>query len=542
MNEEDIEQLRSERARLEMALQLQRAADETIERAMRDRLNLSAVLEEMFQLLAGHLGASYGWVRTFDDTLELRDFQWQADPSARTPIWTSILLESLVQLPGEIFRGVVDDRRTVAMRLEVAGIDFGLAAVMWEGPLEPEDATLNDDLAGLFEGWCEVLDNHLAAHAEARRKQQILGKLSEALRNPILDEGLADALRVLADYVQLTGLAVIYNPDGRPDSTHVQYVVLDSEGETSTDPEFNATTRHLAEHGLAALHGDVEGLRHSLGEGRGFDDVLVSGLTEGAVVGRIVAAVEQRELSTHDHELFVRFSDNLRQRLVDFNREYQRLAHSFSDSDVHRLLHEQDYRQRLTPREENVAALYTDIAGFTRISEQVLKEPTLIGKLVDLWGDEVVRIIWEEGGTFDKMVGDCVIGLFGPPFFEIEAKAGCEAAIRAAKRIEEFTRELHAHESLPELAAMKGELGVATGINYCSMFVGRFGPDEDYTGFSSGMNNTARLQGVAIRGEILVMDSVVEELGGVDAEWREAKVKNVEAPLRFKAIPVDDGE
>ena len=50
----------------------------------------------------------------------------------------------------------------------------------------------------------------------------------------------------------------------------------------------------------------------------------------------------------------------------------------------------------------------------------------------------------------------------------------------------------------PACAPMKAAgvpLGVATGLNDCPASVGVFGPDRDYTAFSSGMNNTARLQG-----------------------------------------------
>ncbi|MEO1173684.1 MAG: adenylate/guanylate cyclase domain-containing protein, partial [Myxococcota bacterium] len=397
-----------------------------------------------------------------------------------------------------------------------------------------------DEVAGMFEIWCEVLDNHLGAHAEARRKQQVLSELSEALRNPILHEGVLKATEVLRRHIDLKTLALTYSPDGRPTSVNTAFVYLSEDGDIHGQAGDDDVSRYLAEHGIEVLHGEVGELRALLGEAGGFDNVLVNGLTQATVVGRLVVAVEGSELSTHDRELFERFADYLRQRLIDFNREYQRLAYAFPPEAVTRLLNEPDYERRLMPTEQSVAVLYTDIAGFTRISEQVLKEPALIGKLVDLWGDAVVRILWKHGGVFDKMVGDCVIGLWGPPFFDLSPEQNCARALRAAAEIEEFTRELHAHQALPELAVMKGELGVATGVNYCPMFVGRFGPDEDFTGFSSGMNNTARLQGVANRGEILCMDTVVDILDADNEftfdEWRDARVKNVADPIRFKGL------
>ena len=85
---------------------------------------------------------------------------------------------------------------------------------------------------------------------------------------------------------------------------------------------------------------------------------------------------------------------------------------------------------------------------------------------------------------------------------------------------------------------MDPPIGVATGLNFCPLFVGTFGPDENYTGFSSGMNNTARLQGVAERDEIFCMDSFVTALGDPErfGPERHATVKNVAEPLAFHEL------
>ena len=68
--------------------------------------------------------------------------------------------------------------------------------------------------------------------------------------------------------------------------------------------------------------------------------------------------------------------------------------------------------------------------------------------------------------------------------------------------------------------------------------VGCFGPNEDYTGFSAGMNNTARLQGLAGRDEILCMEGFVEVYAD-DAAFGErcsAEVKNVAEPLAYRQL------
>jgi class 3 adenylate cyclase len=70
--------------------------------------------------------------------------------------------------------------------------------------------------------------------------------------------------------------------------------------------------------------------------------------------------------------------------------------------------------------------------------------------------------------------------------------------------------------------------------------VGTFGPNENFTGFSSGMNNTARLQGCATKGEILVMAEAIARLPKGNkftfGDERTAQVKNVADPLRFRLL------
>jgi class 3 adenylate cyclase len=81
---------------------------------------------------------------------------------------------------------------------------------------------------------------------------------------------------------------------------------------------------------------------------------------------------------------------------------------------------------------------------------------------------------------------------------------------------------------------------VAVGLNYAPLFVGRIGPNNDYTGFSSGMNNTARLQGVAKGGQILAMSQMAEILARAAGFQLGASgsmpVKNVKDPLTYQEV------
>jgi class 3 adenylate cyclase len=284
------------------------------------------------------------------------------------------------------------------------------------------------------------------------------------------------------------------------------------------------------------LSGGSRDLLERFGITRFREEVMIHGVRDARVVGKLVVTSARGEFNAYDRELLEVFADFLRQRVVDFNKEWKALSLSFPPSVVNRLLGEEGYaKKHLSPRVAEVAILYADISGFSRVSEQVLREPALIGKLIDVWGAEVMRILWDTGGVFDKMVGDCIIAFFGPPFNEMTPRDASRRALSAAIKIREFTRTLNDGTLIPELKGVTPPVGVATGLNYCPLCVGFFGPDEDYTGFSSGMNSTARLQGVATRDEILCMDTVVAALGedGFSDELT-AKVKNVGEPLRYR--------
>jgi hypothetical protein len=98
-----------------------------------------------------------------------------------------------------------------------------------------------------------------------------------------------------------------------------------------------------------------------------------------------------------------------------------------------------------------------------------------------------VRILHRHGGVFDKMVGDCVIGLFGPPFFRDTTGARAVNTIKAAIEIQAFTKDtMSAHPEmsrLSEILQVPG-LGVAIGVNLAVSYCGLFGPNRNYTSFS----------------------------------------------------------
>jgi class 3 adenylate cyclase len=128
----------------------------------------------------------------------------------------------------------------------------------------------------------------------------------------------------------------------------------------------------------------------------------------------------------------------------------------------------------------------------------VLSGPDEVGALIDYWLSDVVNIVFRYGDVFDKMVGDCVIGIFGTPFNDFDATECAAHAIQAAFEIREYTAKLTGIaplDTIRESAVVPG-LGVATGVNFGRAMVGTFGHNHAFAAFGREMNNTARLQGL----------------------------------------------
>jgi adenylate cyclase len=518
------------------ALRFTTMLDEILEDCLQQRRTVPDMLRLVLPVLIEQTGAKGAFVRTFGDDLALSTFCWPEgfEFPALGQVLERTAAPTREELDLEVPGGLV-----VARPLDVAGEWFGHAGLVVDeaSPAVRDPARLR----ALLTVFCEQIDNLLFAVRAAREKHRLTMQLGESLRHRVLGEGLRQAVKVLSAAVPLRRLLLVcVAEEGRSSNLHVQVfeqgaVMVDTMG---GQPRHREEAEILKEARSYLDEGDPTLLRRFEFEGA-LEDVLINGITQASLVGKLVATARNGTFNTYDRELLALFASYIRERVVDFNKEWRTLAVSFPPRDVTRLLQVDNYARRyLEPREAEVAILYADIAGFTRLSEEVLQSPARVAELVEVWSRDAVGLVWEHGGVFDKMVGDCIIAHFGPPFYENKPGQRLAAAIRCAEAIRDMTRRLPERPSLEMLRA--SPIGVATGLNLCPLFVGRFGPNDSFTGFSRGMNNTARLQGCATRDEILVMADAIPALGEGSGfafgPERSAKVKNVADPLRFRAL------
>ncbi len=493
---------------------------------------LRTLLPDVVTRLEAH-GAHGAFVETYAEDLALRLFSF--GPNAEPLAWPGQqeVFAQTSETRREKVDAIVGGSRVVAQHLDVAGEWFGRAGLLCaphaETPL----------LADALEALCEVLDNYLFTIKAAREKHDVMMRLGRALRHRVLGEGVKDAVKVLAEAIPLERIVLVYvAAEGASHTLHVQ---------TFRGATLEVDTLSAQGHSLAPLRamgrdyltGRNTDLLDHLDVKDAAEEVLINGITKSVIVGKVVVTSKAPPFNTYDRELLSAFAGFIRQRIVDFNKEWRSLALAFRPDDVGRLLQHDDYEKRfLAPREETVGVLYVDISGFTKVSETLLKTPANVAELVEAWSRDAVDIVWSHGGVFDKMVGDCIIALFGPPFYEEAPGQRLARAIQCAIDVRAMTTKLP--ERAPFAVLRESGLAVSTGVHLAPLFVGQFGPNSNFTGFSSGMNNTARLQGCASRNEILVMEEAVAALPGghpyVFGETRAMPVKNVAEPLRFRAL------
>lgn len=149
------------------------------------------------------------------------------------------------------------------------------------------------------------------------------------------------------------------------------------------------------------------------------------------------------------------------------------------------------------PREAIVTVMFTDIAGFTTLSEQM--DATTTARVLNHHFALLCGAVDAQGGTVDKFLGDGMMAFFGAPD---RLKGHAAAAVRAAAAIRD------ALEDDNRLAVAEGRplLRIRIGIHTGSAIVGNIGAADrvNYTIVGDTVNISQRLQDI---GKLLAPDA-----------------------------------
>ena len=133
--------------------------------------------------------------------------------------------------------------------------------------------------------------------------------------------------------------------------------------------------------------------------------------------------------------------------------------------------------------------LFSDIRGFTKISEQYKDDPEALTQLINELLTVLSNAILEHGGTIDKYMGDCIMAFWNAPTDQADHR---QLAIQAAHSMNEALDEFNLNTE----GSLDFKLEIGIGINSGNCIVGNMGSDKrfDYTVLGDAVNLASRLE------------------------------------------------
>jgi adenylate cyclase len=153
---------------------------------------------------------------------------------------------------------------------------------------------------------------------------------------------------------------------------------------------------------------------------------------------------------------------------------------------IRRLLENPDL---VKPRKTEITVMFSDIRGFTTISERL--DAQELALFLNSYLSDMTRIVFETRGTLDKYIGDAVMAFWGAPYADTEhALQACTAAIEMMKRVRILQKQWTAEG--------KPALDIGIGLNSGAASVGNMGSAlrYGYTALGDSVNLSSRLEGL----------------------------------------------
>jgi adenylate cyclase len=146
--------------------------------------------------------------------------------------------------------------------------------------------------------------------------------------------------------------------------------------------------------------------------------------------------------------------------------------------------------------EREMTIMFSDVRGFTAISESYKHDPQGLTALMNRFLTPLTNAILDRKGTIDKYMGDAIMAFWNAPLDDTSHQINaCEAALDMLERIDALNKER-------EIEAQHGghvyiPINVGVGLNTGTCVVGNMGSNLrfDYSVLGDSVNLASRLEG-----------------------------------------------
>jgi len=168
-------------------------------------------------------------------------------------------------------------------------------------------------------------------------------------------------------------------------------------------------------------------------------------------------------------------------------RKMKKLFGQYVSKDVYDHLVSNPALARLGGTRREMTVLFSDIRGFTSVSER--GQPEEIVQTLNEYFTKMVDLVFEHRGTLDKFVGDMVMALYGAPLEDPDhADHAAETALKMIVELRKLNEGWRAQG--------RPELDIGIGINTGPMIAGNIGSEAimSYTVIGDAVNLGSRLE------------------------------------------------
>lgn len=150
----------------------------------------------------------------------------------------------------------------------------------------------------------------------------------------------------------------------------------------------------------------------------------------------------------------------------------------------------QEYLKSSSGQKVEISVLFSDIRGFTTMSETT--DPEKIVEMLNVHFTVMADIILKHNGTIDKYIGDAIMAFWGAP---VKSEAHAEEAVMAGIEMLEGLKEVN---RILKERGFTQEIKIGIGINTGMATIGNIGSDKkkNYTVVGDAVNLSSRLESI----------------------------------------------